>query len=158
MSVIYRRMTAQDVEAVHQIELATFPEPWSLQSFRDEMERNACARYIVAEENGEILGYAGAWLVLDEGHITNVAVSQHRRGEGLGRGLMQALMQYASNMGVEYMTLEVRKSNLTAQKLYRSLGFIELGVRKRYYENNGEDALLLVCQTMPPVQEDFTEE
>ena len=157
MSIAYRRMTRGDVEAVHRIELDTFPEPWSLQSFIDEMERNACARYIVAEENGEILGYAGAWLIMDEGHITNVAVLKSRRGEGIGKGLMQALMQYAANMGVQYMTLEVRKSNLTAQKLYHGLGFIDLGVRKRYYEDNGEDALLLVCQDMPPVEEDFFE-
>lgn len=157
MSIAYRRMTRGDVEAVHRIEQDTFPEPWSLQSFIDEMERNACARYIVAEENGEILGYAGAWLIMDEGHITNVAVLKSRRGEGIGKGLMQALMQYAANMGVQYMTLEVRKSNLTAQKLYHGLGFIDLGVRKRYYEDNGEDALLLVCQDMPPVEEGFFE-
>ena len=155
--ITYRHMTRQDCEAIHQIELATFPEPWSLQSFIDEMERNACARYIVAEEAGQLLGYAGAWLILDEGHITNVAVTKERRGEGIGRGLMQALMQYAANMGVQYMTLEVRKSNLTAQKLYHSLGFIDLGVRKRYYEDNGEDALLLVCQNMPPIDPDFAE-
>lgn len=157
MSVLYRRMTRADAEAVHAIELATFPQPWSLQSFIDEMERNACARYIVAEENGMLLGYAGAWLIMDEGHITNVAVTPSRRGEGIGKGLMRALMQYAANMGVQYMTLEVRRSNLTAQKLYHSLGFIDLGVRKRYYEDNGEDALLLVCQDMPPVEEDFFE-
>lgn len=157
MSVAYRRMTLRDVEAVHHIEASTFSEPWSLQSFRDEMERNACARYIVAEADGAIVGYAGAWLIIDEGHITNVAVAEAMRGQGIGTGLMNALMRYAANMGVQYMTLEVRKSNLTAQKLYRAMGFIELGVRKRYYENNGEDALLMVCQTMPEIDESFTE-
>ena len=109
MSVTYRRMTLADAEAVHAIEVETFPEPWSLQSFQEEMTRNACARYIVAEEDGAVLGYAGAWLILDEGHITNVAVTKSRRGEGIGEALMRALMQYAANMGVQYMTLEVRR-------------------------------------------------
>ena len=158
MSVTYRRMTLADAEAVHAIEVETFPEPWSLQSFQEEMARNACARYIVAEEDGVVLGYAGAWLILDEGHITNVAVTKSRRGEGIGEALMRALMQYAANMGVQYMTLEVRKTNLIAQALYRKLRFIQLGVRKRYYEDNGEDALLYVCQEMPEAKENFTEE
>lgn len=157
MSVLYRRMTLADVEQVHAIEVRTFAEPWSVQSFRDEMERNVCARYIVAEDNGRLIGYAGAWFILDEGHITNVAVIMEARGQGIGAGLMKALMQYAANMGVQYMTLEVRKSNLTAQKLYRKLGFVELGVRKRYYEDNGEDALLWVCDHMPEVDPDFSE-
>ena len=157
MSVTYRRMTLADAEAVHAIEVETFPEPWSLQSFQKEMTRNACARYIVAEEDGAVLGYAGAWLILDEGHITNVAVTKSRRGEGIGEALMRALMQYAANMGVQYMTLEVRKTNLIAQALYRKLRFIQLGVRKRYYEDNGEDALLYVCQEMPEAEEDFAE-
>ena len=158
MSVTYRRMTLADAEAVHAIEVETFPEPWSLQSFQEEMTRNACARYIVAEEDGAVLGYAGAWLILDEGHITNVAVTKSRRGEGIGEALMRALMQYAANLGVQYMTLEVRKTNLIAQALYRKLHFIQLGVRKRYYEDNGEDALLYVCQEMPEAKENFTEE
>ena len=92
-------MTLADAEAVHAIEVETFPEPWSLQSFQEEMTRNACARYIVAEEDGAVLGYAGAWLILDEGHITNVAVTKSRRGEGIGEALMRALMQYAANHG-----------------------------------------------------------
>ena len=158
MSVTYRRMTLADAEAVHAIEVETFPEPWSLQSFQEEMTRNACARYIVAEEDGAVLGYAGAWLILDEGHITNVAVTKSRRGEGIGEALMRALMQYAANMGVQYLTLEVRRSNLVAQKMYQSLGFLKLGLRKRYYEDNGEDAYLMVCQDMPPVDPDFTED
>ncbi|MBQ7867487.1 MAG: ribosomal protein S18-alanine N-acetyltransferase [Clostridia bacterium] len=157
MSVIYRRMTLEDVPQVHQIELDTFHTPWSYQSFVDEMTTNKCARYIVAEEDGKVLGYAGAWLIFDEGHITNIAVIQSARGRGIGKGVTHELMQYAANMGVQYMTLEVRKSNTVAQNMYKSLGFIELGVRKRYYEDNGEDAYLYVCQNMPEVQEEFFE-
>lgn len=157
MNIAYRRMTVKDVPQVHRLEDETFAQPWSLQSFLDEMERNVCARYIVALDGDRVVGYAGAWLVLDEGHVTNVAVDKAYRGLRIGAGLMEALMQYASNMGVSYLTLEVRRSNLIAQKLYRSMGFIELGVRKRYYEDNGEDALLWVCQNLPPAQEDFIE-
>ena len=153
----YRRMTLEDVPQVHKIELKTFHTPWSYQSFVDEMTTNKCARYIVAEEDGKILGYAGAWLIFDEGHITNIAVDESYRGRGIGEGVTRELMQYAANMGVQYMTLEVRKSNLVAQGLYKKMGFIELGVRKRYYEDNGEDAYLYVCDHMPEIQEDFEE-
>lgn len=157
MNVTCRRMTLQDVPAVHAIELKTFHTPWSYQSFVDEMTTNKCARYIVAEADGQVVGYAGAWLILEEGHITNIAVDEAYRGQGIGLQVTQALLQYAANMGVQYMTLEVRRSNLVAQSLYKKLGFLELGVRKRYYEDNGEDAFLYVCQDMPPVDPDFEE-
>ena len=157
-SVTIRRMTLLDVDQVHAIEARTFTEAWSQQSFVDEMEKNKCARYLVAEEDGRVLAYAGAWLVFEEGHITNIAVSEEARGRGIGTAVTRALMQYAANLGVQYMTLEVRKSNLIAQKMYQSLGFVELGVRKRYYEDNGEDAYLMVCQSLPDAQEDFEEE
>lgn len=158
MSAVYRRMTLADVEQVHAIEERTFHTPWSYQSFVDEMTTNKCARYLVAEENGRVIAYAGAWLVFEEGHITNIAVDASARGRGIGTGVTRALMQYAANMGVQYMTLEVRKSNLVAQRMYKSLGFIELGVRKRYYEDNGEDAYLMVCDHMPEIDPDFYEE
>ena len=155
MSVLYRRMTLEDVDAVHAIEEATFPTPWSRQSFVEEMTGNKCARYLVAVEGERIIAFAGAWCIFEEGHITNIAVEAAHRGRGVGRGITWALMQYAANLGVQYLTLEVRKSNLVAQSMYKSLGFIELGVRKRYYEDNGEDAYLMVCQNLPPVQADF---
>ncbi len=155
--VVIRRMTIDDVDAVAAIEAATFPMPWSRRSFEEEMTRNACARYLVAETEGKIVGFAGVWVVIDEGHITNIAVLREYRGRGIGRLLTGGLMQYAANLGVNYMTLEVRRSNEAAQNLYLSLGFIQVGVRKKYYEDNGEDALFMVCDHMPPVQEDFEE-
>jgi ribosomal-protein-alanine N-acetyltransferase len=105
-----------------------------------------------------VRAYAGAWIIFDEAHITNVAVEKALRGQGLGRAIMAALIQYAANMGAAYMTLEVRRSNTVAQALYNSMGFVELAVRKRYYEDNGEDALLLVCDTLPPVEPNFAED
>ena len=155
--IIIRRMTASDVDGVAAVEAATFPTPWSRDAFASEM-KNVAARYLVAEKDGVIIGYAGAWIIIDESHITNIAVAEEARGQGIGKGVTRELMQYASNMGVQYMTLEVRKSNLVAQGLYKKLGFIELGVRKRYYEDNGEDALIMVCDHLPEVDPDFEEE
>jgi len=154
--VIIRRMTMADVDGVAAVEAATFPTPWSRDAFESEM-KNVAARYLVAEKDGEIIGYAGAWIILDESHITNIAVLQSQRGQGIGRRLTHGLLEYLSNLGAAYATLEVRKSNVVAQNLYVSLGFIKLGVRKRYYEDNGEDALIMVCDHMPEADPDFTE-
>lgn len=155
---IIRRMTIADLDAVAAIEAATFPTPWSKDSFRMELERNVAARYLVAEKAGEVIGYGGAWIILDESHITNIAIAESQRGHGYGRLLTEALMQYLANLGAAYATLEVRKSNIRAQNLYKSVGFIQLGVRKRYYEDNNEDALLMVCDHMPEVDPEFEEE
>lgn len=154
---IIRRMTLRDVDGVHAIESATFPRPWKREDFVKEMTQNACARYLVAELKKKIVGFAGAWIVLDEAHITNIAVSEEFRGQGIGRKLTEALMQYAANLGVVYATLEVRRSNERAKKLYQSLGFEYVGLRKKYYEDNGEDAFLYCCQHMPPADPDFEE-
>ena len=155
--VVIRRMTMGDVDGVAAVEAATFPTPWSRDAFESEM-KNVAARYLVAEKDGRVIGYAGAWIILDESHITNIAVQREYRGQGIGRALTEGLLQYLANLGAAYATLEVRKSNEVAQRLYVSLGFIKLGVRKRYYEDNGEDALIMVCDHMPDVQEDFEEE
>ncbi|MBQ2930916.1 MAG: ribosomal protein S18-alanine N-acetyltransferase [Clostridia bacterium] len=154
--IIIRRMTVEDVDGVAAVEAATFPTPWSRDAFASEM-KNVAARYLVAEKDGKVIGYAGAWIILDESHITNIAVLKDERGQGIGRRLTEGLMQYLSNLGAAYATLEVRKSNEVAQNLYKSLGFIKLGVRKRYYEDNGEDALIMVCDHMPEVDPDFEE-
>ncbi len=153
-----RRMAVADIPAVHRIETEAFAIPWSERSFHQELETNPCARYLVAVRDRQILGYAGAWIVLDEGHITNIAVDKAVRGMGIGRKLTESLMQYASDLGASYLTLEVRKSNEIAQNLYKSLGFIKVSVRPKYYEDNGEDGWLMVCDHLPDAQKDFTEE
>lgn len=152
-----RRMLVSDVDEVTAIERATFATPWSRESFLREMEKNVAARYLVAQRDERIVGYAGAWVILDESHITNIAVAEAERGQGIGRRLVEALMQYLSNLGASYATLEVRVSNERAQHLYESVGFIRVGKRKRYYEDNGEDAWLMVCERMPEVDPDFEE-
>ena len=154
--VIVRRMTMDDVDGVAAVEAVTFPTPWTREAFVSEM-KNVAARYLVAEKDGQIIGYAGAWIIIDESHITNIAVLKEHRGQGIGRMLTAGLMQYLSNLGAAYATLEVRKSNEVAQNLYVSLGFIKLGVRKRYYEDNGEDALIMVCDHMPEADPAFEE-
>ena len=157
-TVTIRRMRTDDIDTVTAIEQATFARPWSRESFCQELERNVAARYLVAETEGRVIGYAGAWIILDESHITNIAVASAYRGRGIGKQLTQALLQYLSNLGACYATLEVRVSNQRAQNLYKTLGFVSVGKRKRYYEDNQEDAYLMVCEHMPDVEEDFTEE
>ena len=141
-------MTAADVDAVCAIEEATFARPWSRASIENELT-NSCARYVVLRRSGETVGYAGMWLVIDEAHVTNVAIRKDLRGQGLGEKLMRALIQLAADSGMIWMTLEVRRSNAAAQGLYRKLGFVDVGWRKRYYEDNGEDALLMGLENLP---------
>ena len=155
---VIRFMRLKDVDQVAEIEQATFARPWSRESFRQELERNVAARYLVAETEGRVAGYAGAWVILDESHITNIAVKEAFRGRGIGKQLTRALLQYLSNLGASYATLEVRVSNERAQNLYKGLGFVSVGKRKRYYEDNQEDAWLMVCENMPEVDPDFQED
>jgi len=141
-SVILRRMNAGDVDGVCLIEERVFPSPWSRQSFVEEMH-NDLAVYIVAESQGRIAGYIGAWHVLDEGHITNLAVDTHWRRQGLGRRLLETMETLLRKEGIERITLEVRVSNDSALSLYRRQGYRERGLRKRYYQDNGEDAYIM---------------
>lgn len=154
---LIRRMELKDLDAVAAIEAATFARPWSRASFEQELTRNVAARYLVAELDGQVVGYAGAWIILDESHVTNIAIEETFRGRGIGKQLTAGLMQYLSNLGAAYATLEVRVSNERAQNLYRSLGFVSIGKRKKYYEDNNEDAFLMVCDHMPPADPDFIE-
>jgi ribosomal-protein-alanine N-acetyltransferase len=141
-------MTIDDVDQVEEIERATFAIPWSRASLEREVTENACARYLVAREGAEILGYAGMWFVLDEAHVTNVAVRADARGEGIGEALMRALIRFATENGMTWMTLECRRSNIVAQNLYHKLGFVDVGYRKRYYEDNREDALVMALEEL----------
>ena len=137
-----RQMTIADVPQVAALEKACFPDPWSLASLLYEAV-NTDAVYLVAVDEGILLGYIGMHHVLDEGHITNLAVAHiHRRG-GVGRSLLEALIAHTRAQGFAFLTLEVRASNTPAQALYGGLGFAEVGRRRRYYQNPPEDALLM---------------
>ena len=142
--VRYRKMTIDDVKAVHAIELATFPTPWTLDSFYYEMTENQYAHYLIAEdEAGDIIGFCGIWLVIDAAQITNVAVVESVRGQGIGEALMLEAMRIAKEATMDVMSLEVRVTNSVAQNLYRKLGFQDGGIRKGYYTDNREDALVM---------------
>lgn len=154
---LVRRMTLDDVERVSAIEAEAFPLPWTAADFRHELTENKVARYLVVEEAGEVAAFAGVHVIIDQGHVTNIAVAEQHRGKGYGRLVTAALMQYAANLGATYLTLEVRASNQAAQNLYASLGFIKVSVRKRYYEDTGEDAWLMACDQLPAADPDFEE-
>ena len=147
-SITVRPMVMTDVDGVMAVEHDSFLTPWSRSAFEEELAQNRLARYIVAVENGEIVGYAGTWLVINEAHVTNVAVSGQRRREGIGRLLMQKLMELARDNDMESRTLEVRVSNAAARHLYEQLGFVEAGIRKNYYSETKEDALILWCEKL----------
>jgi len=136
------RLAAEHIEAMRVIESASFPVSWGEGSFEKELEENALARYLVALEDGAVAGYVGAWAVLDELHITTFAVDPARRGRGIGRRLLAALLANAVDEGACWTVLEVRESNVAAIALYQSFGFRQVGLRKKYYEN-GENALVL---------------
>lgn len=142
-TVSYRQMTKDDIKEVVITEQEAFSTPWSEEIFLHEMEGNAYAHYIVAEKASEVIGHCGMWVVLDECHITNVAVRQTMRGQGIGEGLMRKAIELCKMNEVRLMTLEVRVSNNTAQQLYRKLGFQDGGIRKNYYTDDQEDALVM---------------
>jgi ribosomal-protein-alanine N-acetyltransferase len=143
-----RPMVLGDVDAVDEIEKGCFAVPWTHDAFIREITENKCARYLVVEVNGIVVAYAGMWLVIDEAHITNIAVHKAFRGRGYGELVTRALMRLAADTGMVFMTLEVRRSNLVAQSLYRKVGFYDVGYRKRYYEDNHEDALIMACEEL----------
>ena len=136
-------MRVEDVEAVYAIEKACFPIPWSRESFLREVTENRCARYLVLREDGACVAYAGMWFVLDEAHVCNVAVRPDSRGLGYGKRIFTALIDLAMENSMAMITLEVRRSNTIAQNLYHACGMLDVGYRKRYYEDNKEDALIM---------------
>lgn len=142
-ALLFRQMTVSDIPAVEEIEQEAFTTPWTVEAFRTELTNNMFARYLVMEHGGDIIGYAGMWVIVDEAHVTNVAVSARYRGQGLGELLMTELQRTALFLGADRMTLEVRVSNTVAQNLYRKLGFEPSGVRPGYYSDNNEDALIM---------------
>lgn len=143
-----RPMTPQDIDSVLLVEQQSFSQPWSRRAFEAEMEDNSLARYLVLEDAEKIIGYAGLWLILDEAHITNIAVLPAYQGQGLGERLMTSLINCAKNQGATSMTLEVRVSNAVARSLYTKLGFEIRGRRRQYYSETKEDALIMWLENL----------
>ncbi len=138
-----RSMKKEDIEAVYQVEVSSFSDPWSISAFKSEM-KNKLAKYIVAEdEDGKIVAYIGVWYIIDEAHINNVAVHKDYRGRHIGSMLMEYLIERCLKDSIKSITLEVRSSNIKAQNLYKKYGFKPGGIRKEYYSDNREDAIIM---------------
>lgn len=138
-------MTSADLDAVMAIEKASFAYPWSPRFFLQELQVE-CARSFLAEVNGRIVGYILFWLLVDAIDIHNVAVHSEFRRRGIGRLLLDKVILEARRRGSTRVTLEVRRSNVVAQRLYESIGFVTTGIRKGYYSDDGEDALAMALQ------------
>lgn len=136
-------MDKDHIEGVMVVENTSFRVPWSRDAFFQEVNQNEFAIYYVALIEGKVVGYAGVWVICDEGHITNIAVHPDYRRKGIGSLLIEKLMTYARDHEVVVMTLDVRVGNDTAKKMYAKFGFKEGGLRKEYYSDNLEDALVM---------------
>ena len=136
-------MTTTHLDAVFEIEKSTFSVPWTFESLRDEVTKNKMAFYFIAKLNDEIVGYAGLWHVINEGHITNIAVAEEHRRKGVGTALVERLITLAGEKEMIGLTLEVRFGNAEAQRLYMRYGFYTAGIRKNYYAETKEDAIIM---------------
>lgn len=137
-------MTLDDLDEVLEVEHGSFSTPWSRRAFVSELTQNRYAVYLVVKRGRRTIAYGGMWAVLGEAHVTNVAVRPEERGRRVGDLLLRALLMRAEEADCLKVTLEVRRSNLVAQNLYRKYGFLERGVRRGYYTDDGEDAFVMV--------------
>ena len=135
-------MNKDHVSQIARLEAQCFSDPWSEKSIASELE-NPLSLWLVAEENGQVLGYVGSQTVLDESDMMNVAVDPRFRRQGIARALIETLIAELAKMGSRCLRLEVRVSNENARALYARMGFQQLGLRKNYYHNPKEDALIL---------------
>ncbi|MBM7646585.1 ribosomal-protein-alanine N-acetyltransferase [Scopulibacillus daqui] len=142
-SISYRFMTIEDIDQVLQVEERCFSNPWKKEAFENELLNNRFAAYLIAEDEDKIVGYCGVWVIIDEAHITNIAVLPDYRRQKIGEGLLRKTIHYATLRKARKMSLEVRVSNKAAQNLYHKLGFRDGGIRKSYYTDNHEDALVM---------------
>lgn len=143
MHVIISNMDYSHLEAVARIEEESFSTPWSINAFRDAIDSPNYEYVVACEEDGTVLGYAGMQVVLDEAEITNIAVSESARGNGIAHNMLEALYRLCVRRGVIYLHLEVRQSNAPARHLYEKNGFNIDGVRKNFYDRPKEDAVLM---------------
>ncbi len=139
----FERLAAHHLDDVLVIESEAYPEPWTRGMFQQEIDSDLSQFFVMYVEDA-LCGYGGFWKVVDEAHITNVAVCAQRRGQGLGRALMEFLLDHAVQLELRLATLEVRLSNLAARNLYLGLGFRPVGIRKDYYPKPLEDALVMI--------------
>ncbi|MDD5018709.1 MAG: ribosomal protein S18-alanine N-acetyltransferase [Eubacteriales bacterium] len=142
MDIEYRKATCEDLDGIYIVETNCFSIPWSKLSLEIDLCQNKKALYVVALYNGRIIGFCGMRVILNEGHIMNVAVLENYRGIGIGAALLKTMFALAPGY-VDQYTLEVRVSNSAAINLYTKLGFFGVGIRPKYYADTGEDALIM---------------
>ena len=143
MKFTLRRMDEADVPAVHEIDRLSFTLPWPERSFRFEVTGNPAARCWVAEVEGRVAGMIVVWMIVDEAHVATIATHPDFRRQGIGEELLTYALLSAIAEGAVKSLLEVRASNTVAQAMYRRFGYVEDGIRPRYYNDNHEDALLM---------------
>jgi [ribosomal protein S18]-alanine N-acetyltransferase len=140
-------MCLEDTKRVAELDTKCFPTPWSLGAYMTEVH-NPSAYYIVVRADDSIIGYAGMWLIMDEAHITTIGVDPEFRGQKIGEHMLLNLLEEAMHRSARRATLEVRKNNFVAQNLYTKYKFRTVAVRKGYYTNNHEDALVMWIDDM----------
>ena len=140
-----REMTVEDLDQVMEIENSLFSVPWSREGFFTYLIKER-SLFLVVEEKGSVLGYCGLLYVLDEGEITIVAVCRERQREGIGHFMVDGLLRFAGELGLNTLYLEVRAGNAVAIRLYERLGFEKNGLRRGYYSDPAEDAVLMALQ------------
>ena len=138
-------MTEEDVKAIYDLSKVCFSVPWSFEALTKELS-NPLAEYQIAEIDGQIIGYGGLWCVMDEGEITNIAVDGHYRRQGVGEAILEALLQIAKQRMLIIVHLEARVSNIAAKRLYEKFGFHQIAIRKNYYQQPIEDAVIMQYQ------------
>lgn len=138
-----RKMRVEDLERVLEIERTSFPNPWSRSAFLYEIESDVSYPWVI-EMEGKIVGYSVHWLILDEAHLSNIAIDPSLRRKGLGRFILEKVIESAKKMGAKFLTLEVRVSNASAISLYTKMNFKVVGIRKNYYSNPVEDAFIMM--------------
>ena len=148
VKVTIAAMRLDDLDIVQAIERASFSSPWPPNAYRSELETNRLANYLVARADGEIVGYGGMWLKVDEAHITTFAVHPAWRRQRIGERLLLAFLDLAVARQAHEATLEVRLSNLPARRLYEKYGFRPVGLRPRYYSDDNEDALIMTTEPL----------
>jgi ribosomal-protein-alanine N-acetyltransferase len=141
-------MGLDDLATVQAIEEASFTTPWPPHAYRSEIETNRLAQYIVARVGGEVVAYAGMWMMIDEAHVTTFAVHPRWRRQRIGERLLLTLLDLARGRRAREATLEVRLSNLPARRLYEKYGFRPVGLRPRYYSDDNEDALIMTTESL----------
>ena len=149
MNVMIRKMTMDDIEQVIAIDRVSFSLPWPERSFRFELTDNPASRCWVAEVDGKIAGMVVVWLIVDEVHVATIATHPDFRRQGIAKNLLSYALQHLGTEGAQSSFLEVRASNLVAQEMYRKFGYEESGVRRRYYRDNDEDAILMTLSAIP---------